>query len=126
VRAIADELGIEKTLLGVDAVVDGQLVGSDLNERSILELLDRYSQAVIVVTPLGGNGFIFGRGNKQFTPRVLRRIGRGNIVVIGDRDKLLKLASLHVDTGDPELDQSLSGYMDVMVGRSHRKLMRVT
>jgi predicted polyphosphate/ATP-dependent NAD kinase len=125
VRAIADELAIEKTLLGVDAIVDGELVGSDLNERSILELLDRYAQAVIVVTPLGGNGFIFGRGNKQFTPEVLRRVGRENIVVIGDRDKLLKLASLHVDTGDAELDESLSGYIDVIVGRSHTKLMRV-
>ncbi|MGD8477708.1 MAG: ATP-NAD kinase family protein [Burkholderiales bacterium] len=125
VRAIADELGIEKTLLGVDAVVDGQLVGSDLNEREILELLDRYAQAAIVVTPLGGNGFIFGRGNKQFSAKVLRRIGRDNIIIIGDRSKLMKLPSLHVDTGDPELDESLSGYMDVIVGRGHRKLMRV-
>ncbi len=125
VRAIADELAIEKTLLGVDAIVDGELVGSDLNERAILELLERYAQAVIVVTPLGGNGFIFGRGNKQFTPKVLRRVGRENIVVIGDREKLLRLASLHVDTGDPELDESLSGYIDVIVGRNYNKLMRV-
>ena len=89
------------------------------------KLLDRYAQAVIVVTPLGGNGFIFGRGNKQFTPQVLRRVGRKNILVIGDRNKLLKLASLHVDTGDLELDESLSGYIDVMVGRGYTKLMRV-
>lgn len=125
VRAIADELGLEKTLLGVDAVFDSQLVGVDLNERSILELLDKYGKAVMVVTPLGGNGFIFGRGNKQFTPQVLRRVGRENIIVIGDRAKLLKLASLHVDTGDPQLDESLSGYTDVIVGRNYRKLMRV-
>ncbi|UCH46469.1 MAG: ATP-NAD kinase family protein [Betaproteobacteria bacterium] len=125
VRAIADELAIEKTLLGVDAIVDGELVGSDLNERAILELLDRYEQAVIVVTPLGGNGFIFGRGNKQFTPQVLRRVGRKNILVIGDREKLMKLACLRVDTGDPELDESLSGHIDVVVGRNYTKLMRV-
>ncbi len=125
VRAIADELGVEKTLLGVDAVIDGKLVGSDLNERAILELLDRHAQAYIVVTPLGGNGFIFGRGNKQFSPKVLRRIGRENIVVIGDRGKLIKLDSLHVDTGDAELDRSLSGYIDVVVGSNHSKLMRV-
>ena len=125
VRAIADELGIEKTLLGVDAVADRQLVGSDLNERAILELLDRHAEAVIVVTPLGGNGFIFGRGNKQFSPKVLRRIGRENIIVIGDRGKLTRLSSLHVDTGDAELDESLSGYMDVIIGRNHSKMMRV-
>ena len=125
VRAIADELGVEKTLLGVDAVIDGELAGSDLNEHAILELLDRYPQAVIIVTPLGGSGFIFGRGNKQFTPRVLRRVGTDNIVVIANRDKLLGFPSLHVDTGDPELDLTLAGYIDVIVGRNYRKVMSV-
>lgn len=125
VRAIADELDIEKTLLGVDAVVDGQLIGRDLNERSILELLDRYPQAVIIVTPLGGNGFIFGRGNKQFTPQVLRRVGRDNIVVVANKDKLLKFSSLHIDTGDPKLDDSMAGYIDVIVARDYCKVMRV-
>jgi len=124
-RAITDALGVEKTLLGVDAVLDNQLIGCDLNEQSILELLDRYPQAAIIVTPLGGNGFIFGRGNKQFTPEVLRRVGRDNIVVVANRDKLLKFSSLHIDTGDPELDDSLAGYIDVIVARGHRKLMRV-
>ena len=125
VKAIADELGIAKTLLGIDAVVDRRLVGSDLNERSILALLDRYPQAVVIVTPLGGNGFIFGRGNKQLTPEVLRRVGLDNIVVIANREKLLQLASLHVDTGDAALDDVLMGYIDVIVGRNYRKLMPV-
>ena len=125
VRAIADELGIEKTLLGVDAVVDGRLVGSDLNERSILELLECYAQAVIVVTPLGGNGFIFGRGNKQFTPEVIRRVGPDNIIVIANKEKLLGFQSLHVDTGDIELDEALSGFVEVLVGRGYRKVMPV-
>jgi predicted polyphosphate/ATP-dependent NAD kinase len=126
VRAIADELGIEKTLLGVDAVIAGEPAGSDLNEHSILDLLERHAQAVIIVTPLGGNGFIFGRGNKQFTPQVLRQVGLDNVVVIANRDKLLDIPSLHVDTGDPELDEMLAGYIDVIVGRDYRKLMRVT
>ena len=125
VRAIADELGIEKTLLGVDAVVDGQLVGRDLNERSILELLDGHSRAIIVVTPLGGNGFIFGRGNKQFSPQVLQRVGRDNIIVVANKDKLMKFTALHVDTGDPKLDAALTGYIDVIVARGHSKVMRV-
>ena len=125
VRAIADELGIEKTLLGVDAVADGALAGSDLNEHAILELLDRYRQAAIIVTPLGGNGFIFGRGNKQFTPQVLRRVGLDKITVIANRDKLLGFSCLRVDTGDAELDEDLAGYIDVIVGRDHRKVMPV-
>jgi predicted polyphosphate/ATP-dependent NAD kinase len=125
IRAIADKLDVEKTLLGIDAVIDGKLVGSDLNERGILELLDRFPRVIIIVTPLGGNGFIFGRGNKQFTPQVLHRVGRDNIVVVANRDKLLELACLRVDTGDPELDETLAGHVDVIVGRGYRKVMRV-
>ena len=124
-RVIADELGVRKTLLGIDAVADGELVGSDLNERSILDLLDRYADASIIVTPLGGNGFIFGRGNKQFTPEVLRRVGRDRLIIAANRDKLLALPCLHVDTGDAELDAELAGYIDVIVGRNHHKMMRV-
>jgi predicted polyphosphate/ATP-dependent NAD kinase len=125
VRAVAEELGVGKTLLGIDAVVDGESVGSDLDERGILELLDRYSRAVIIVTPLGGNGFIFGRGNKQFTAEVLKRVGRENILVIADRAKLLAMPGLHVDTGDAALDDALAGYIDVFVGRGHIKTMPV-
>ena len=125
VRSIADVLGIDKTLLGVDAVVDGRLVAADVNEQGILRLLDVYTQAVIIVTPLGGNGFVFGRGNKQFSPAVLRRVGRDNIVLVGDRDKLLQLRELHVDTGDAALDDELSGYVDVIVAPGHTKLMKL-
>jgi len=125
VRSIAEELGVDKALLGVDAVLDGKLIGADLNEQSILALLDAHERAEIIVTPLGGNGFIFGRGNKQFTPAVLRRVGCNNITIVANRDKLLTLPCLHVDTGDSDLDEELAGYMDVIVGQSHRKLMRV-
>ncbi len=125
IKVIADELGIDKTLLGIDAVIDRELAGSDLNEQSILALLERYDQARIVVTPLGGNGFIFGRGNKQFTPAVLRKVGRDKLIVVANRDKLLEFEALHVDTGDSQLDDELSGHIDVIVARGHKKVMRV-
>ena len=125
VRCIADALGVPKTLLGVDAVVDGRLVGQDLNERAILQLLDEHHDVRIIVTPLGGNGFVFGRGNKQFTPEVLQRVGIDNVIVVATRSKLLELDALHVDTGDVALDKAFSGYIKVIVGRGHRKLMRV-
>lgn len=125
IKAIADELGVDKTLLGIDAVYDNQMVGRDLNEQSILGLLDQYAQCVIILTPLGGNGFIFGRGNKQITPQVLRRIGLDNIMLVANRDKLLELECLRVDTGDARLDDELSGHIEVIVGRGHLKLMRV-
>ena len=109
----------------MDAVRDGALVAADCNEAALLELLDRHGEARIVITPLGGNGFLFGRGNKQFTPAVLRRVGLDNIVVIANREKLLRLRKLHVDTGDKELDEALSGYVRIIVGHGHHKLMPV-
>jgi predicted polyphosphate/ATP-dependent NAD kinase len=125
IRLVAEALDLPKTLLGIDAVRNRQPVGTDLNEASILALLDRYPDAYIVVTPLGGNGFIFGRGNKQFTPEVLRRVGVDRIIILASRSKLMGLSDLHVDTGDEKLDQLLCGYRDVIVGHGHTKLMRV-
>jgi predicted polyphosphate/ATP-dependent NAD kinase len=125
-RPVAEELGVEKTLLGVDAVRDGQLLASDINESQILELLEDHDRSQIIVTPIGGNGFIFGRGNKQFTPEVIRRVGRENILVLATRKKLQPLEALRVDTGDREVDQLLEGYLKVIVGYLEGKVMKVT
>jgi predicted polyphosphate/ATP-dependent NAD kinase len=115
-RAITDVMGLPKTLLGVDAVRAGELVGNDLNERGILSLFERYEKRKIIVTPIGGNGFIFGRGSKQFTPEVIKQVGRKNVMVVGTRDKVDGLDCMRVDTGDFELDNVLCGYMEVTVG----------
>ncbi|MBN2456600.1 MAG: ATP-NAD kinase family protein [Sedimentisphaerales bacterium] len=125
VKAIATAAGIPKTLLGVDALAKGQLVGTDLNERAILSLFNRFEKRYIIVTPIGGNGFIFGRGSKQFTPEVIRLVGRENVIIVGTRDKLVNLESLHVDTGDYHLDQMLAGYMQVTVGYKETFKMEV-
>ena len=63
--------------------------------------------AKIVVTPIGGQGFIFGRGNQQISSKVIRQVGLDNIVVVATKGKLDRLESLRVDTGDPELDEQL-------------------
>jgi predicted polyphosphate/ATP-dependent NAD kinase len=133
VRAVAEALNVPKTLLGIDAVKDGARVGADLNEAAILDLLDRASRCEIIVTPLGGNGFLFGRGNKPFTPAVLRRVGLdadrdagGQAVrVIATQRKIREVDVLRVDTGDPEVDRRLSGYMEVTVGYHFVKVVRV-
>ncbi|MGD2178186.1 MAG: ATP-NAD kinase family protein [Anaerolineae bacterium] len=125
VRAITDALGLPKTLLGVDAVQDGYLVGQDTNERGILELLERHKKRVIVVTPLGGNGFIFGRGNKQFTPQVIERVGAENVRIIATRQKLRPLDCLRVDTGDRDVDALLSGWTTVTVGYRESRMIKV-
>jgi predicted polyphosphate/ATP-dependent NAD kinase len=125
VRAITDALELPKTLLGVDAVYNGERVGEDLNEKSILSLMGQYPHRKIIVSPLGGNGFIFGRGNKQFTPMVIRKVGRENIQVISTEKKLRDLECLRVDTGDFELDKLLSGYMKVIVDYMRMKVIKV-
>ena len=125
VRAVTAAMDLPKTLLGVDAVAGGELIAEDVNEAAILELLKDYEEHVIVVTPLGGNGFVFGRGNKQFTPEVIRRVGTKNVRVIATRQKLRPLDCLRVDTGDLELDQTLSGWTTVIVGYRENRMMKV-
>ena len=124
-EAIAAEMEVPKTLLGIDAVFARELVGTDLNEKGILGLFERYGKRKIFVTPIGGNGFIFGRGSKQFTPEVMKRVGRENIVVVGTRDKLSRLDCLRVDTGDFELDELLCGYMEVVVDYKEGMMVKV-
>jgi len=124
-KAITDDMGLPKTLLGVDAVCDNRLIGKDLNEKGILKLLKKYKSKKIIVTPIGGNGFIFGRGSKQFTPEVIRLVGRGNIVIVGAYDKVSKLDCLRVDTGDFEIDKLLSGYIKVVVGKKEEMVMEI-
>ena len=124
-RAITDEMGLAKTLLGVDAVRAGELIEQDVNERGILSLFERYEQRKIIVTPIGGNGFIFGRGSKQFTPEVIRRVATSNVMVVATRDKVSQLECLRVDTGDFELDEMLSGYVKVTVGYGEGMLVEV-
>lgn len=125
VKAVADELAVPKTLLGVDAVFERRVIATDINEQAMLRLFAQYERRKIIVTPIGGNGFIFGRGNKQFTPAVIKAVGTENILVISTKDKLMKLGCLRVDTGDHELDQQLSGYIDVIVGYKYSKVMPV-
>jgi predicted polyphosphate/ATP-dependent NAD kinase len=120
-RPILSNLGLEKTLIGVDVVCERKLVIADANETSLLELLEN-REAKVVVSPIGGQGFIFGRGNQQISPNVLRRIGLDNIIVISPLEKVLSMGGrpLLVDTGDHEIDQALSRYMKIVTGYGDR------
>ncbi|RLF16247.1 MAG: ATP-NAD kinase [Thermoprotei archaeon] len=125
VKAVAALLGIDKTLLGVDVVLDGSLVAKDVGEEEILRLIEG-RRAKVVVTPIGGQGFIFGRGNQQISPEVLRRVGRDNILVIATRRKMKELETLRVDTGDAELDAQLRGRIKVWVGEQEEVEVEVS
>lgn len=110
-RAVMRELELENTLIGVDLVYNYDLVANDIYGQQILDLIgDKPTKLIVTVT--GGQGFLFGRGNQQLTPEVLRRIGKENIIILATKEKILKLRGqpLLVDTGDAELDQYLSGY----------------
>ena len=126
-RAVMRRLGLPKTLLGVDAVLDGRLAGGDLTESDLLGLLREHEEAYVVVTVIGGQGHIFGRGNQQLSPAVIRRAGLDRIVVIATQTKLLSLEGrpLLVDTGDPALDAELAGYARVVTALGERTMYRV-
>ena len=117
VKPIGDELGIDKTLLGVDVVEKHKLVSRDVNEKQLLELVEG-KKAKIVVTPIGGQGYVFGRGNQQISPEVVRKVGKSNIIIVATKNKLNSLVGkpLLVDTGDKEIDKMLTGYVRVTVG----------
>ena len=108
-RTISDLLDQKKTLLGVDLFQNKKIIAADANEKQILETI-KEKTARIIVTPIGGQGFIFGRGNQQISSKVIRQVGLDNIVVVATRSKLDKLSSLRVDTGDLELDKELRAH----------------
>jgi predicted polyphosphate/ATP-dependent NAD kinase len=105
-RTVGDLLDEKKTLLGVDIVYNKKIVAKDVNEKQILEYIQGKTVRIIV-TPIGGQGFIFGRGNQQISSKVIQQVGLENIVVIATESKLRNLTSLKVDTGDPSMDKAL-------------------
>jgi len=125
---VLEALGERGTLLGVDAVRDGRVIGRDLSESQILALLERHSPGRLIVGLVGGQGTLFGRGNRQLSPAVLSSIGRARLTVLSAADKLLSLApqTLWVDTGDAVLDERLSGYIRVHVGPGQQVVMGVS
>ena len=125
VRAITDVLGLAKTLLGVDAVHRGRLVGRDMTESQLIDLAAT-RPCRIVVAAIGGQGYVLGRGNQQISPAVIRRVGPDNIVILATPDKLTALGGpLRVDTGDPECDRTLTGYRRVVTGPHQDAIVKV-
>jgi predicted polyphosphate/ATP-dependent NAD kinase len=126
-RAVTERLGLPKTLVGVDLITRQELLAADVGEQQILEMQERRPLGIII-TPTGGQGFLLGRGNQQISPRVLRRAGRENLLVICSAAKLADLQGrpLLVDTGDPEVDALLAGYLEVITGYRERAVYRVS
>lgn len=117
VAAIMDELGQPNTLLGVDLLCEEALLASDLTATQIMQYIGE-KEARLVITLIGGQGHIFGRGNQQLSPAVIRAIGRDNIIIVATKTKLeaLKGRPLIADTGDDDLNHTLAGLIPVVTG----------
>ena len=98
--------------LSTDIVVNGELVKTGATYEDLLRLT---GELRLVVTPIGGQGFLFGRGNQEIGPEFLRRVGKDNIIVVSTREKLRTFDCLRIDTGDEELDRLLSGTYKILV-----------
>jgi predicted polyphosphate/ATP-dependent NAD kinase len=128
---LMEELALDNTLLGVDLVQEQSLLANDVTEPQLwqaIELAKKDKKLVkLVITLIGGQGHIFGRGNQQLSPRVIRAIGKDNIFIIATKAKLTALSSrpLITDTGDSELDIELSGYLPVITGYNDQVLYPV-
>ncbi|MGA1821544.1 MAG: ATP-NAD kinase family protein [Thermoplasmatota archaeon] len=132
---IGGEMGIDKTHLGVDITKGSELIKKDVTEDSILETLKEYDagiggtrKAMIIVSPIGGQGFFLGRGNLQIGPGIVRRVGIQNILVVSAPQKLERTKTLRVDTGDHVLDEEIrsKGSIKVLTGYRTFRLKKLS
>jgi predicted polyphosphate/ATP-dependent NAD kinase len=126
VAAIMDELGLENTLLGTDLIKDGEVVASDCSAQQLLELVGD-APFKIVITPIGGQGHLLGRGNQQLSPQLIQKVGLPGLYVVATRSKIVGLNGrpLIIDSGDPELDRKLTGVVTVHTGYRDAVIYRV-
>lgn len=125
--AVLQELHLPFTLLGVDLVYNKQLVAADCTEQQILAALTKYSRVKLLVTVIGGQGYVFGRGNQQLSAAVLKKVGKENIIIIAAKSKVMALPNrrLYVDTGDAEVNKLLSGYVRIIVGYKYELVLPI-
>jgi len=125
-RALMEFLGIENTLLGVDVVVNKQIIAKDVSEQEIIDFIAELP-AKLIITPTGGQGYLLGRGNQQISPAVIKKLGKKNIIVAATNDKLAGLSGepLLVDTGDRMTDEVLKGYIRIVTGYHDSVMYRV-
>lgn len=126
-EAVGKRLGVAKTILGFDASLGGKQVGADLDEEGMLALLREHHDACLVLSPIGAQGFILGRGNQQASPEVVRKVGLERLVLVATPGKLRATPVLRVDSGDPELDAQVRGrgHMPVVMAFRTSRLMPV-
>lgn len=127
-RRMAKHLGLTKTVLGIDVMKAGEIIASDVNEADLLDLLSLHDgESKILLSPMGGQGFLIGRGNLQISPQVIRRVGIEGVLGIATPAKLLTLTALRIDSGDSILDDEFKAkkYLKVIQGYRTTRLVKV-
>jgi len=126
VKCIADLLGVEKTLLGVD-IYHNKIVVKDVNEKRLLSQIKEWKNTWIVLSPIGRQGMLLGRGNQQISPEIIKKVGKERIIVAATRSKIQGIEGgvLRVDTGDADIDIMLRGYIKVAIDYREWRLMEV-
>jgi len=124
--AIMAHLGLDNTLLGVDVIQDKQLIAQDVSEQQLVELVNK-DHCKIIITPIGGQGHILGRGNHQLGPEIVKTVGKENIIVVATESKLRSLEGrpLLVDSYDESVNQLMKGLITVVTGFENSVLYRV-
>ena len=126
---IANLCNLDTTLLGIDISKGNKLIGTDLSEKELISILDNYSEneIVLLLSPMGGQGFLIGRGNLQLSPDVLRKIGIDNIIGVATPAKLLSISRIRIDTGDTSLDKEIRGkkYVKIIQGYRTIKIVKI-
>jgi predicted polyphosphate/ATP-dependent NAD kinase len=127
VGGIRRRLGLPNRPLAIAAVRGRVLVEDDVNEERLLELVSRVAHVTLIVSVIGGQGSLLGRGNQELSASVIRKVGHQNLQVIASMDKIARIAPprLYVDTGDPTLDDALTGYRPVRVGPRQSVMVEV-
>ncbi len=115
-EAITRRLGMQKTLLGVDAIRDRRMVATDCDEKTLLALADKYPDTRVILSPIGAQGFVLGRGNQQISAGLIRKIGIQKIIVVATPHKLAQLPELYIDSGDAALDREFGDTIQVISG----------
>ncbi len=126
VKRVAETLGLRKTVLGVDILKNGKTI-LDVDEKRILREATDWQKTFVIVSPIGRQGILFGRGNQPISPRVIKQVGKNHILVVATKGKLLSIENsvLRVDTGNQRVDKTLRGYIKVLTDYREWRLMPV-
>lgn len=126
IKRLSNLLGLKKTLLGVDIYKDSDVL-LDVNEQVILDEVENWQNTWIILSPIGHQGILFGRGNLQISPEIIKFVGKEKIIVAATKRKLQNIYSgtLRIDTGDKKVNAMLRGYIKVVTDYREYSVMPI-